>query len=308
MNSAVRSGPPVTGGELTTFVTNRLREVGAESPLFTPDALDLLVAYSNGSVRQLDHLLRLTLFLASTENAASVDSELVKKAVATTRLPRWADRGRRTSLRVTNALRPFPEDRLAQPSSSDIRPGFSKTHLIEFCLLFSIAIGTLLFIVPRYDGHPAEPNRAPTMPAASLPAKIHGESVSISPPASTPDISASHSAKRNMVTSETARPSGGLSVPFPRVIIDFAGDGRFSEYQAESLGNALRAIGFHVIAVVRQQSVPVQSVRYYYPSDVNFAKHVAQTLGEDWRSRIVLAPNARQAVYPGLVRVFIPGD
>lgn len=281
------------GEVITGFVTRRLREIGGDPRLFMPDALDLLAAYSSGSVGRLDALLRLTLFLASTENAASVDTELVERAATTTSLP-FRSEGSQKGVALRRALVPSPRDRLLQFSSGTPHPVFAKVRLIALTIPPIIGLGALLSLASFYHTSPVKPNPRLATPVTSLPATPAPAEVTRDNPA--------------MVPQAIARSAAGPAThSFPRIILEFTGD-RFSEYQADGLAAALRAIGFHVTAVVRRKSAPVQSVRYYYPDDKNFAEHVAQALGEDWRNRIALAgPRSGETVDPGLVRVFIPG-
>lgn len=301
----IASSETVLAGEVSiNLVTRRLRAIGVDPRLFRPEALDLLVAYGGGSVRQLDALLRLTLFLASTENASSVSAELVEKAASTTSQT-FGTEDVRAALEVEWTLKPSPRDRLIPPSADEPRSEFTRARVMGAHIASIIVLGILLSPSRTFDVRLPKPRQMPTALVAPLPENTPEKAVRAVQMELRSDTSGLPSAGNSTAKVAPTGPTVRVAAPFPRVIIDFAGADRFSEYQAAILGTSLRAIGFHVIAVVRKRSVPMQSVRYYYPGDEDFARHVAQALGQDWRNRVMLMPEAGEAVYPGLIRVMI---
>jgi type II secretory pathway predicted ATPase ExeA len=69
--------PPLSETESSTYVVGRLEGAGAQTPLFSPDALTALHRAANGLPRQLNHLADLALLIAYAQEITTADASVV---------------------------------------------------------------------------------------------------------------------------------------------------------------------------------------------------------------------------------------
>lgn len=62
------------------FISHRLKMAGRSEPLFTDDALELLYASSNGCLRTLTSLARMSLICGSNKKSHTIDSQIIYQA------------------------------------------------------------------------------------------------------------------------------------------------------------------------------------------------------------------------------------
>lgn len=70
----------LTKSESFEFVRHRLKLVGRTDPLFTDDALEILYSSSNGCLRNLSALARMSLVCGANQKCSSINSEVVYQA------------------------------------------------------------------------------------------------------------------------------------------------------------------------------------------------------------------------------------
>lgn len=66
--------------ESIDFINHRLKMAGRTEPLFTEDALELLFSNSNGCLRNLNALARMSLICGSNQKVQTINSEIVYQA------------------------------------------------------------------------------------------------------------------------------------------------------------------------------------------------------------------------------------
>lgn len=70
----------LTKSECSDFIKHRIKLVGRTEPLFTDDALEILFATSNGCLRNLNALARMSLICGANQKAQVIDSEIIYQA------------------------------------------------------------------------------------------------------------------------------------------------------------------------------------------------------------------------------------
>lgn len=70
----------LTKTESVDFISHRLKMAGRTEPLFTEDALELLYSNSNGCLRSLATLARMSLICGSNLKAQTINSEIIYQA------------------------------------------------------------------------------------------------------------------------------------------------------------------------------------------------------------------------------------
>lgn len=66
--------------EVKDYVLSRLKLAGSSDPIFTEDALELLFSSTNGHIRPLNALARMSLISGASKGLRSIDSEIIYQA------------------------------------------------------------------------------------------------------------------------------------------------------------------------------------------------------------------------------------
>lgn len=68
----------LTGDEVNSYLTSRLKLAGVAEPLFTPDAVEAIAAFSNGLPRKVNNLAEKSLLVGYQKRIRAIDADIIQ--------------------------------------------------------------------------------------------------------------------------------------------------------------------------------------------------------------------------------------